>query len=226
MSALGFLVAPFAIDYVRSYMARLEQIDWNHLNGLFDEMERDARSLLIEAGAAECNIRRQADMRYAGQGFEIKVDLPTGRLGPASVPAIKEAFYNAYEQLFGRRLEDLPIETLSWRLGGAGETPRIELNFSGRRTDAAAVIKGMRDAHFPGHGFVACKVYDRYALPPGFSFSGPAIVEERESTVVIGPEGHVTIDEHLNLIVDIDVNGDEREGADAHQRSNEFVHNG
>lgn len=226
MSALGFLVAPFAIDYVRSYMARLEQIDWDHLNGLFDEMERDARALLGEAGAAECNIRRQADMRYAGQGFEIKVDLPSGPLGPASVPVIKEAFYTAYEQLFGRRLEDLPIETLSWRLSGVGETPRIELNFSGRRTDPAAAVKGMRDAHFPGHGFVPCKVYDRYALPAGFFFSGPAIVEERESTVVIGPDGHVTIDDHLNLIVNIEIDGDEGEGAGADQRSNALVHNG
>lgn len=204
MSALGFLVAPFAIDYVRSYMARLDQIDWDHLNGLFDEMERDARDLLREAGAREFNVQRQADMRYVGQGFEIKVDLPVGPLSAETVPLLREAFYEAYERLFGRRLEEVPIETLSWRLAAAGETPTIQLNFSGRRTDAQNIVKGMRDAYFPGQGYLPCKVYDRYTLVPGFSFDGPAIIEERESTVVVGPDGRVSIDDYLNLIVEID----------------------
>ena len=51
MSALGFLVAAPAIDFVRSYVTRLDQVDWGHLNRLFDEMEQDARALLAEAGA-------------------------------------------------------------------------------------------------------------------------------------------------------------------------------
>jgi N-methylhydantoinase A len=204
MSALGFLVAPFAIDYVRSYMARLDQVDWSHLNGLFDEMEQDARALLSEAGARECNIQRQADMRYVGQGFEIKVDVPAGQLSAASVAQMRESFYEAYERLFGRRLDDLPIETLSWRLAASGETPAIELNFSSHRTDARNTVKGVRNAHFPGHGFLPCNVYDRYTLAPGYSFQGPAIIEERESTVIVGPDGRVSIDDHLNLIVDID----------------------
>jgi N-methylhydantoinase A len=204
MSALGFLVAPFAIDYVRSYMARVDQIDWDHLNRLFAEMERDAHALLSEAGAREFNIKRQADMRYVGQGFEIKVTLPDGRLGPDSVTLIRDAFYHAYESMFGRRLEDLPIETLSWRLAASGETPSIELNFSARGSAGKERVKGSRTAHFPGHGYVVCTVYDRYALQPGDSFSGPAIIEERESTVVVGPGSRIAVDAHLNLIVDID----------------------
>ena len=204
MSALGFLVAPFAIDYVRSYMARIDQIDWTHLNGLFAEMEQDARALLTEAGASEFNVRRQADMRYVGQGFEIKVDLPDGPLGPDSVPLIHEAFYEAYERLFGRRLEDVPIETMSWRFAASGETPKIELKFSTLDNGGGESIKGTRQAHFPGHGYVPCTVYDRYSLQPEDTFDGPAIVEERESTVVVGPGSRVSIDQHLNLIVDID----------------------
>ena len=221
MSALGFLVAPFAIDYVRSYMARIDQIRWDHLNGLFAEMDRDARALLGEAGAREYNVRRQADMRYVGQGFEIKVTLPDGELGPHSVQAIQGAFYEAYEGMFGRRLEDVPIETLSWRLAASGETPGIELNFSARRSGGTKPVKGTRNAHFPGHGYVACTVYDRYALQPDDTFDGPAIIEERESTVVVGPGSRISIDRHLNLIVDIDL-----EGSTVGQRSMEVVDNG
>jgi N-methylhydantoinase A len=210
MSALGFLVAPFAIDYVRSYMARLDQIDWSHLNRLFEEMERDARAMLAEAGADEFHIVRQADMRYVGQGFEIKVELPLGSLEVASLPGIKRAFHDTYERLFGRRLADLPIETLSWRLSASATVPDVELNFA-RPAAHPNPSKGRRNAYFPQHGFVPCEVYDRYALKVGATLRGPAIVEERESTVVVGFDASISIDQHLNLIVEID----DEEGAEA-----------
>lgn len=207
MSALGFLVAPFAIDYVRSYMARLDRIDWSHLNRLFEEMERDARAMLAEAGADEFHIVRQADMRYVGQGFEIKVELPLGSLEAASLPGIKGAFHDTYERFFGRRLEDLPIETLSWRLSASATVPNVELNFA-RPTARQSPSKGRRSAYFPQHGFVPCEVYDRYALTAGTRLRGPAIVEERESTVVVGFDASISIDQHLNLIVEIDAEED------------------
>jgi N-methylhydantoinase A len=223
MSALGFLVAPFGIDYVRSYISRVDQIDWDHLNGLFDEMEHDAQALLAEAGAKDFSIVRQADMRCVGQGFEIKVDLPPGRLGADALPQICEAFYRTYEQLFGRRLEDVPIEALSWRLAATGETPKIGLHFDGLRSGDANIIKGTRNAYFSGHGYVPCNVYDRYALQPGTQFSGPAIVEERESTVIVGPDGQVSVDSFLNLIININYNDVDTAAHD--QRSIEIVHN-
>ena len=207
MSALGFLVAPFAIDYVRSYISRTDQIDWDHLNALFDEMDSDARSLLAEADVRECSVVRQADMRYVGQGFEIKVNLPHGRLCQASLPEIHNAFQEAYENLFGRHMKDVPLEALSWRLAAYGATPKISLSFSGIRPSGTRTIKGKRVAHFTGHGKLSCVVYDRYALEPGTKFAGPAIVEERESTVIVGPDGNVTVDSHLNLIVDIHYSG-------------------
>jgi N-methylhydantoinase A len=163
-------------------------------------------------------------MRYVGQGFEIKVDLPPGPLNADSLPQIKESFYATYERLFGRRLEGLPIETLSWRLSASGETPEVSLNFASEGTRADSAIKGTRKAHFPGHGFVNCKVYDRYALKAGTTFNGPAIVEERESTVVVGPDGRVSIDKYLNLIVDIE--SDESGSAESDHRSIELVDNG
>ncbi len=57
---------------------------------------------------------------------------------------------------------------------------------------------------FPETGFAPCKIYNRYALKPGDSFRGPAVIEERESTAVAGPDTTVSVDEHLNLIIDID----------------------
>ena len=112
-------------------------------------------------------------------------------------------FHDAYAGLFGRRLESLPIEALSWRLSAAANAPNVALNFAapGERRGAR---KGSRNAYFPGHGLVPCDVYSRYALTAGTRLRGPAIVEERESTVVVGFDADIVIDEHLNLIVELE----------------------
>ncbi|MCC7273211.1 MAG: hydantoinase/oxoprolinase family protein [Alphaproteobacteria bacterium] len=208
MSALGFLVAPSAIDFVRSYVARLEGIDWDHLNRLFDEMEAEGRRLLADAGVTDVAIRRHADMRYVGQGFEIGVALPAGRLGPESVAAVRDEFLATYERLFDRRIAEVPIEALTWRLGAAGPTPDIRLHFAGAQTGEGTARKGTREVYFPETGYVACPVYSRYALAEGAELRGPAVIEERESTVVVGADARVTVDRYLNLVIDIDAPGD------------------
>ena len=204
-SALGFLVAAPAIDYVRSYVSRLEQIDWTHLNGLFTEMEDEARALLVETGARpeDITMTRTAEMRHVGQGFEISVPIPNGDLGEDSVSAMRDGFFDVYRQLFERTVEDMPIEAMSWRLAASAPVPNIALNFGGQPIGTGEPLKGQRDVYFPETGFAPCDVYDRYALSPGDAFEGPAVVEERESTTVIGPGAKVTVDESLNLLCDL-----------------------
>jgi N-methylhydantoinase A len=204
-SALGFLVAAPAIDYVRSYVSRLENIDWDHLNRLFGEMETEARALLVETGAAadQIELRRTADMRYVGQGFEVTVPLPDGRLGPERLPDIKDYFFKTYQQLFERHITDVPVEAMSWRLAATGPVPNVELNFGGQPTAQLDPRKGERQVYFPQTGFAPCTVYSRYSLKPGMELRGPAVIEERESTTVVGPDACVTVDQYLNLILDI-----------------------
>jgi N-methylhydantoinase A len=204
-SALGFLVAAPAIDYVRSTVTRLETADWDHINRLFDDMEKDARALLVESGTdpGRITLSRRADMRYVGQGFEIRVPLPDGKFGADSVADLRRRFLETYEQLFDRRIEDVPIEALTWRLSATAPVPSIHPNFSGHGTGKVAAAKGRRRVHFPDAGYVDCTVYDRYGLTAGASYRGPAVVEERESTTVIGPDARFSIDKYMNLIIDI-----------------------
>lgn len=204
-SALGFLVAAPAIDYVRSYVSRLEQIDWAHLNGLFAEMEDEARALLVETGARpeDITMTRTAEMRHVGQGFEISVPVPKGDLGEGSVSAMRGSFFDVYRQLFERTVEEMPIEAMSWRLAASAPVPNIALNFGGQPIGTGEPLKGQRDVYFPETGFAPCDVYDRYALSPGDTFEGPAVVEERESTTVIGPGAKVTVDDSLNLLCEL-----------------------
>ena len=206
LSALGFLVAAPGTDAVRSYVSRLDTIDWDRLNRLFNEMQDEAMTQIREAGATpeSVTMRRRADMRYSGQGFEIDVSIPDGDLSSASGEVIRQAFLDRYQQLFGRQITDLPMEALTWRVYASGPTPNVELNFVGQKIDDAPANKGERDVYFPETGYSACKIYNRYALKPGDVFRGPAVIEERESTAVAGPDTTVTIDKYLNLIIDID----------------------
>lgn len=205
-SALGFLVSPPAIDLVRSYVARLESFDLDHVNALFEEMEDEASALLVEAGARpdQITFERTSDMRHVGQGFDIQVPLPNGTLGVASRDTIREAFFTTYQELFERTVRDVPIEMMSWRLSATAPRPEISLRFGGDAVGDGDPVKGTREAHFPEFGRLTCTVYDRYAFKPGFTFEGPAVVEERESTTVLGPDTKVRVDEYLNLFIDIE----------------------
>ncbi len=206
LSALGFLVAAPGTDAVRSYVSRLETLDWDRLNGFFEEMEAEALAQIQEAGAdpATVSIRRRADMRYSGQGFEIDIPVPDGKLDSGSAATIRQIFLDRYQELFGRQIKDLPMEALTWRVYASGPTPNVALNFAGQQIDDDPADKGERQVYFPETGYAPCKIYNRYALKPGDSFRGPAVIEERESTAVAGPDTTVSIDKYLNLIIDID----------------------
>jgi len=206
LSALGFLVAAPGTDSVRSYVSRLENLDWDRLNRLFREMEEEAMAQIVEAGAdpATVTMRRRADMRYSGQGFEIDVPVPDGEMDGSAADVMRQSFLDKYQELFGRQIDDLPIEALTWRIYASGPTPNVELNFAGQQIDEEPSDKGERQGYFPETGYATCRIYNRYALKPGDSFRGPAVIEERESTAVAGPDTTVSIDKYLNLVIDID----------------------
>lgn len=204
-SALGFLVAAPAIDYVRSYVSRLEQINWSHLNALFSDLQSEARTLLIDAGAKpeEIPMMLAADISHVGQGFEISAPVPGGPLDETALPLLRQAFFGVYQQLFERTVRDVLIDAMSWRLVATAPVPNVRLNFGGQPIGAGASLKGTRPVYCQETGFADCHVYDRYALRPGDNFSRPAVVEERESTTVIGPGATVNVDAYLNVICEL-----------------------
>ena len=87
MSAIGFLSAPLAFDFVRSAPGRLDDLDWERINSLLDEMQAEGQALLVASGVpvAQITHRRVAEMRYAGQGHEISVPLMDGGLAQMHV---------------------------------------------------------------------------------------------------------------------------------------------
>jgi N-methylhydantoinase A len=204
-STFGLLAAPLAFDFVRSAYSRLVEEDWNLANGLLDEMAEEGRKILEDSGlsAKEIRYQRTADMRYVGQGHEVSVPVPSGVLGDSHVLQITAEFEETYRGLYGRKGPDVPLEIINWRVVASGPRNEISLQLPSGTSGRGAALKGARRAYFPEcGGFVDTAVYDRYAFKPGMKFNGPAIVEERESTLVLGAHGYARVDERLNVIME------------------------
>lgn len=207
-SAFGMLTAPMAFDFVQTYMSTLSEIDFSFLNNLLADMEEKGRRLLHEAGVTgEVTLTRSADMRYLQQGFEIRVPLPSGHLSRDDLPFLRKAFDEEYQRLYKRLNPGVEVEAVNWRVVASGPRPSINLKTSSVQGQSLSeVLKGEREVYFPEIGrFSSCPVYDRYLLFSGAAFSGPAIVEERECTAVIGPGGRAEVDEENNLIITLPI---------------------
>ncbi|OGP29581.1 MAG: methylhydantoinase [Deltaproteobacteria bacterium GWA2_57_13] len=203
-STFGLLAAPLAFDFVRSAYSRLDGLQWGSVNGLLDEMARDGRAILEGSGLAGADIsyERSADMRFVGQGHEVSVPLPDGVLGEHHLPEVAASFEQVYRALYGRKGPDVPLEVINWRVVATGPHPDSDFRLPQDSADPDRALKGKRPAYFPEFGrYIETPVYDRYALKPGEVFEGPAIVEERESTLVVGARGRAQVDEWLNVIV-------------------------
>ena len=173
---------------------------------LLEEMEKLGKEQVAAGGIdpREVTITRTADMRYVRQGREISVPIPNGKLSPESVETIKQSFQTVYKDLYSRHLADTPMEVVSWRVTVSGPRPTIQLKKLEGDFDGKSALKKNRQVYFPEYnGFVECPVYDRYRMGPGSTLTGPAIVEEKESTLVVGPGGRLRIDDYLNAIIEM-----------------------
>ena len=205
-SALGCLAAPLSFESVRSLPGLLETTDWESVNGLYSEMESWGRDMLANSGVPEDQVRltRTADMRLVGQIHEINVPIPDDTLAQNSTEVIESDFHQIYQQLYSRRNLSIPIEVQNWRLLVSGPQPILNLQeqIVEPNADARVALNGSRPAYFANaNGFVECPVYHRYKLAAGAEISGPAIIEEEESTTIIRPGDSASIDRWLNLLI-------------------------
>ena len=206
LSALGFLVAPMAYEVASTYFTAIEHVDWSRLQAHYAAMEKEAREALSELGISQSSVTlgASAEMRFRGQGYEIPVEFPLDIVKREDGEALTRVFHDAYEDLFTRVPGGVQAEALTWRLVATGPQPSVELQFEGQPADESVALAAPRLAYFHElGGFAQTAVYRRNDLPTGAVFEGPALVEEKESTAVIGPRAKVHIDESRNLIIDL-----------------------
>ena len=207
-SAVGCLAAPLSFEEVRSLPGLLGDTDWPGVNRVIAQMEESSVAMLRESGLSLGNVEmvRSADMRLIGQIHEINVPVPDGVLDASRVAELEAAFHRIYQSLYSRRNLSIPVQVQNWRV--LVRVPQLEVRLrrepAAESPDPMAALKGTRRAYFHSvQGYVECEVYDRYRLKPGQLIIGPAIVEERESTAVLSPKDRATVDEWLNLLIDV-----------------------
>ncbi len=205
-SALGFFTAPRAFDLVRSHKVSLAEANFEEIEEIFRELETEgARTLQQSGSASEVLYERSVDMRFVGQGSETNVAIPEADVTGLAGETVRARFDEIYKKLYGRTYPDSPVEFINFKTRARLPERLLELpkaaKGSGRLEDA---VKGRREA-FSGiaREFIPYTVYDRYALFPGASFEGPAIIEERESTLIVGEDASVSVDDYGFLWVDL-----------------------
>jgi N-methylhydantoinase A len=185
-SAFGALAATVRVDAVRSVYLTDVRTSAAEIEGIFAELEEQARADFAAQGLGEePAVRRLAAMRYQGQNYEQEVPFPPGGLDEDGLSAAYDEYGRLYEGFYGYRLDGIPIELVRLAVIAAGEAPAFA-RLPGV-PDAVAGDAGERDVFFPETGFVATRIVRREGLAAGDELAGPAIVEFMDSTVVVPP---------------------------------------
>jgi len=205
-SAFGLLTAPPSADFVRSDRCSLQQdVDIARIRAVFAEGFDEAFSTLAAANVdpASASQQRLAGVRYIGQGSELTVPLPAGFLENGDVQALTEAFETAHFARFGRTLPGQGVEVVNWR-GRVQMTPPA-LNTSDRLHHAEPGAQEKRLQVYSGReeGFTPCRVIPRSLLVVGEAISGPALLQEKECAIYVGPGATAWLDEQGNILMEL-----------------------
>jgi N-methylhydantoinase A len=203
-SAVGFLLAPVAFEVVRSRHQLLSALDADTINRLWDDMLKESLAV-VRQGAADAELleTRHAYMRYVGQGHEIPVTLSVERCTERHGELFREAFEAAYRQLYGRTIEGVEIEVLSWTLtvsavianGKDQPAPVAEI----RSLPEPIGKQRLYDPSLETH--VDTPVYLRNQLQCGNRLPGPALITESQTTTVVTANYEAAINQQGHIVL-------------------------
>jgi len=196
LSAFGMLVTPVRYDLVRGALGKLEAIDWNAADGVFEDMLAAGRHALEDAGvpAGDIQLSFGGDLRYYGQAHEVTVTFDGDPRRGRDLARIRESFERTYEAQYGLRLGDNEVEVVNWRVTCIG--PSILRGAASQLAAKPGAPSRARSVHLASGSRkdVGYAVYERSQLAEGQEIAGPAIIEERETTTVILPGWTARVD--------------------------------
>ena len=206
-SAVGLLAAEPRIDVSTTRVLRLEGDCANEMSDIYTELEQRATSDLAKLNPnAAPRWSRYAYMRYAGQGFEVHVDLPDGPIGPGYHAKVIERFNQTYFRRHRFLDPGTAIEAVDWTLVATLATDSKVGDLVGKINQGTARPRreGSRKAYFPeSGGMVETAVYDRQSLSSEQSVSGPAIIEDPDCTALVLPGDTARLDPFGHLVIDV-----------------------
>jgi N-methylhydantoinase A len=200
LCAFGMLMGEIRHDYVRTFVARLEAVDWPKLAALVGQMSDDGARLLASERIAPAAQRMELrlDCRYLKQYHEVSVPVPLAAIDRRDAAAVARAFHDEHQRLFGYTLEAeaSPVEIINVRLQAIGATERpVYRRETPGPADASAALKGRRKVYIPERDdFAAVPVYDGHGLRCGHRVSGPALIEQQTTAIFVSDSYDCTVD--------------------------------
>jgi N-methylhydantoinase A len=205
-SAWGMLMTDIRHDYVRTRIRLLDDASPEELASMWEGLIQDASDEFEAQGVTEANriYTYYADMRYAGQEHTVKVLAPAPSLDPQVKAEIARRFHEAHEHYYTFRLEGTPVEIVNLHLAAHGHMEKPELGkITTPERPLGDLVKERRNVYFTGDGWQDAPVYDRNGLFAGAAIQGPALVEEKAATTLVGQGQSLTVDAYGNLIIDV-----------------------
>ena len=214
-SAMGLVEVDLRNDYVRTCIARIDEIPPEDIESRFVEMIEEANSALENEDVPEASrsFERSADFRYYGEGQEMTVDFPVGGTIADLLEGAERRFHEAYLAQFGFNYRDrTPVEVVNLRITSVGRLERAPAREtpSGRGIETART--GARPVYFAPMGFADTPIHARERLGTGDVLEGPAIVEDYGSTTVVPPRGRCELDPWGNLRIHLPAAGEQEAG--------------
>jgi N-methylhydantoinase A len=199
LSAFGMLAADIEYDGVISYLVRSDKVDLADLDRRFAELGARGRERLQQDGISGVPIeeKRSADMRYAGQSYELEIPIELSAAAQA-FPNALSGFHRRHEEVYGHADPSRPVELVNLRtvhfqhLG----VPKFK-----KGADTVEAGKTYRRAYFQDHGWIDTPILRRSSLSVGVKVNGPAIVEQHDTTIVVNPGQYAEVDDASNLFI-------------------------
>ena len=205
-SALGFFTAPVAFDLSRSHRVSLEDADFKQIELLFNELEKEGAAVLQETGKNQkIIVERTLMMRFVGQGAETDLAIENKSFDRWKKEQIRKLFDDVYQKLYGRTYAETPVEFVTFKVRASLPQRPFQIPpLKNTGKTKADCIKGKRQAFsMIKKEYIPFTVYDRFKLFPGATLSGPAIIEEKESTIVMGEDARASVDEYGFVWIDL-----------------------
>lgn len=203
LSALGLLGTPLRQDYVRTCLQMGPGYDTEALAHAFADIEASAHLWFDTENMARDmrRIERLVDVRYPHQGYELQVPVDSGRpIDAELMSGVERAFHDLHKRLYGYAMEGSAVQVVNVRVAAIGMLPPLEMPPLAAGSAVAKPYVTRSVYVDDATGFVACPAYRRDALGVGATISGPAVVDQLDSTVFLRPGWHARVDSVGNLV--------------------------
>ncbi|MCY1604480.1 hydantoinase/oxoprolinase family protein [Staphylococcus pettenkoferi] len=199
----GMLMSDLRHDYAQTYLINTQDIDFTEINHKFESLISEAKDTLNDEDIEEGKIivTKSLDLRYKGQDHPVEVTVPYNQIEEHNLPEIINTFHKKHEQLYTYALKDNGIEIVNLKVSAIGKIDKPKIKEISIPQGNA--IKEERYVYFENEGWKNVKIYDREYLEIGKDIQGPAVIEEKTTTILINTDDSAVKDKFGNIIIHI-----------------------